>query len=64
MCLCLLFVFNYAIRPVARFFLVRVCVGGGGGGGGSNWSYFGTFYDYAWIILQLRWDLAIFWGVR
>ena len=27
----------------------------GGEGGGSNRSNFGTFYDYAWIILRSRW---------
>ena len=29
--------------------------------GGSNWSNFGTFYDYAWITLRLRW-IWPFWG--
>ena len=54
---------SFADRPVARLLCVCVCVcvgGGGGGGGGSNWLNFGTFYDYAWIILRL--DLAIFLG--
>ena len=26
----------------------------------SNWSNFGTFYDYAWIILRSRWILPFF----
>ena len=33
------------LRPVARLFFLE-------GGGGSNWSNFGIFYDYAWIILR------------
>ena len=41
---------------------VCVCVCGGGGGGGSNWSTFGTFYDYAWIILRSRWIWPFFFG--
>ena len=36
------FTLNNMYRPVARLFCV----------GGSNWSNLGTFYDYAWIILQ------------
>ena len=31
-------------------------------GGGSNWSNFGTFYDYAWIILRSRWIWPFFGG--
>ena len=31
------------------------------GGGESNWSNFGTFYDYTWIILQSCW-IWPFWG--
>ena len=30
-------------------------------GGGANWSNFGTFYDYAWIILGSS-SIWPFWG--
>ena len=50
-------------RPKAKPDFLCVC----GGGGGSNWSNFGTFYDYAWIILRSRWIwpfffFFFFWG--
>ena len=49
---------HYPHRPVAR--LLCVCVWGGGGG--ANLSNFGTFDDYAWIILQSRWIWPFFFG--
>ena len=45
---------SHISRPVAKLFC----------GGGSNRSNFGTFYDYAWIILRSRWTWPFWGGVR
>ena len=51
--------------PWLDFVCVCVCVCGGGGGGNQIGQIFGTFYDYAWIILRARWIWPFGWvGVR